>query len=285
MPDSIEQAIRQATQLLTASGSDSARLDAEILLASILQKDRTFLRTWPEHTLTTAQEQQFQAWLARRQQGEPIAYITGRQGFWSLDLTVTEATLIPRPETELLVEQALSLIPANECWRIIDLGTGSGAIALALAKERPQSQFIATDIHFKSLQLAAMNASRHRIHNVDFVAANWLTPFQPDLYVDMVVSNPPYIMNTDPHLEQGDVRFEPRRALIAGTTGLDDIQIIIQQAYQHLKAKGWLLIEHGYHQANQVQQLMAKQDFHSIKNIRDYNQQPRITLAQKGENR
>ena len=279
----IEQILQQAVSVLSP-GSDSARLDAEILLAEVLHKERTFLRTWPEQILTPQQEQQFQQLIQRRREGEPIAYITGQQEFWSLELSVNTNTLIPRPETELLVEQAIEIIPQHECWKIMDLGTGSGAIALALAKERPVSQFIATDIHFPSLQLAQQNAIRHQVNNIRFVASHWLDAFKEELQLDMILSNPPYIMSDDPHLSQGDVRFEPRRALTSGPTGLDDIQQIIQQAFIRLKPGGWLLIEHGYHQADEVSLLMQKQGFISIKNLRDHANQPRLSLCQKKEN-
>ncbi|MCW9023494.1 MAG: peptide chain release factor N(5)-glutamine methyltransferase [Gammaproteobacteria bacterium] len=281
---SIEQVLQQAVAVLSTS-SDSAQLDAEILLADILQKDRTFLRTWPEHRLTNEQARQFSDLIKRRQQGEPVAYITGKQGFWSLALSISNDTLIPRPETELLVEQALQIIPQNICWQIMDLGTGSGAIALALAKERPASHFVATDIDFASLKLAQQNAVAHHIMNVHFVAAHWLTPFNAELQLDMVVSNPPYIMSGDPHLKQGDVRYEPERALASGKTGLDDIRLIIKQSYTQLKPEGWLLIEHGYHQAEDLHQLMHEQGFISINNLRDYGNQPRLSLCQKKDKR
>ena len=280
MPISIEQALQQARNILSPA-SDTARLDSEVLLAFILDKGRTFLRTWPEQTLTDPQQQQYHQLIERRKTGEPVAYIIGAKEFWSLKLSVTPDTLIPRPETELLVEQALQRIPANSQWTILDAGTGTGAIALALASERPRCQIIATDISCANLQVARNNTVTNRINNVAFIAADWLNPVAADFQFDMVVSNPPYIVENDPHLAQGDVRFEPRRALTAGKTGLDDIKTIIQQAYDHLKPGGWILLEHGYHQADEVINLLKQQAFVSIQDMEDYAGQPRLALAQK----
>ena len=279
---SIEHALQQANQILSPH-SDTARLDSEVLLSYILEKNRTFLRTWPEQTLTKTQQQKYHELVQRRKAGEPVAYIIGTQEFWSLELKVTPDTLIPRPETELLVEQALLRIPTDSHWTILDAGTGSGAIALAIASERPTCQILATDISLANLYIAQRNAVTNKINNVTFVAANWLMPFVSDFQFDMVVSNPPYIVENDPHLYRGDVRFEPHRALTAGETGLDDIKTIIQQTYAHLKPGGWLLLEHGYHQADDVISLMTQQDYISIHYLKDYGGQPRLSLAQKPE--
>ena len=280
MPLSIEQVLQQAIDILTPC-SDSARLDSEILLAFTLEENRTFLHTWPEQILSESQQQKFNTFIQRRKAGEPVAYIIGTQEFWSLNLKVSPDTLIPRPETELLVEQALQRIPKDSNWIILDAGTGSGAIALAIASERPACQLIATDISLANLCLAQSNAIANKISNITFIAANWLKPFIADFQFNMVVSNPPYIVENDPHLQQGDLRFEPQRALTAGKNGLDDIKIIIQQTYTHLKPGGWLLIEHGYHQADDVMKIMKQQAYVSITYLRDYGGQPRLSLAQK----
>ena len=280
MLSSIKNILQKASYILSPY-SDTARLDSEVLLAFILEENRTFLHTWPEQILSESQQQKFNTLIQRRKAGEPVAYIIGTQEFWSLNLKVSPDTLIPRPETELLVEQALQQIPKDSNWIILDAGTGSGAIALAIASERPACQLVATDISLANLCLAQSNAIINNINNITFIAANWLKPFIADFQFDMVVSNPPYIVENDPHLQQGDVRFEPLRALTAGKNGLDDIKVIIQQAYTHIRPGGWLLIEHGYHQADDVIKLMKQQTYVSIEYLRDYGGQPRLSLAKK----
>ena len=281
MPHTVYDALHHATAILKHTPHDSAKLDAELLLASVLNKDRTWLRTWPDQALSPAQWQAFEALTLRRQQGEPVAYILGHRDFWSLNLTVTADTLIPRPETERLVELALAKIPEHANWDILDLGTGSGAIALAIAKERPGCNVIATDKSIMALGIARQNADRHAINNIHFLASHWLAAFNPSFQVEMILSNPPYIMEHDPHLSAGDVRFEPTSALAAGVEGLDDLDTIVSTAKTHLIPGGWLLLEHGYHQQAALARLLAKQDFQSINCHHDYAGQPRISLGQR----
>ncbi len=257
--------------------SDTPRLDVEILLCHILKKNRSYLYTWPENQLTDDQYQQFQTLLDHRIHGKPIAYLTGNKEFWSLELQVTKDTLIPRPETELLVEQTLIRLPSNST--IIDLGTGTGAIALAIAKERPQCHITATDKSSQALQIAKNNAQNLALQNVKFILSDW---FSKDLgMATIIVSNPPYIRIDDPHLIQGDVQHEPRNSLISGIDGLTDIRKIIIQSYNHLLKEGWLLLEHGYDQAEQVRNLLTENNYHSIETYNDLSNQPRVTVGQK----
>ena len=200
--------------------SPSARLDAELLLAAALGKPRSFLRTWPERVVDREVRERFEGWLARRRAGEPVAYILGRQGFWSLDLEVAPHTLIPRPDTELLVETALQLLPASPA-RVLDLGTGTGAIALALACERLSWQVSGVDRIPEAVALAERNRERLRLANVGFRQSHWFSALEGERFA-LIVGNPPYIPGSDPHLQQGDVRFEPKSALVAGHDGLDD---------------------------------------------------------------
>ncbi len=281
MSHTINDTIRDAIAILKHSQNDSARLDAELLLASVLDVDRTWLRTWPEKMLSPDQQQMFEARLQRRQKGEPVAYILGQRDFWTLRLAVTTETLIPRPETELLVEQALARIPENARWTVLDLGTGSGAIALAAAKERPRCKLIATDRSLAALSIARQNAERNAIDNIHFLASNWLAGFARAFQADMILSNPPYIMEGDPHLSSGDVRFEPHTALAAGIEGLDDLQNILSTAKAHLKPGGWLLLEHGYQQQAALATGLAQQGYQSICCYHDYASQPRLSLGQR----
>lgn len=274
----IKTILDTATQQL-ADLQDSPRLESELLLAQVLKQDRTWLHTWPETKLTPQQEQQFWQLFQRRVNGEPIAQLLGRQGFWSLELKVTPATLIPRPATERLVELALTWIPPRVHWRIADLGTGSGAIALALASERPNSEIIATDVSAAALAVARTNAQELGLSNVTFLEGDWLAPLQTLPPFQMIVSNPPYICRTDPHLLQGDVRFEPPTALVAGDDGLDAIRTLVTSARQHLTPGGWLLLEHGYDQAAAVIDLLHAAGFEEVRDYRDLAGQPRVAAG------
>jgi len=209
---------------------------------------RTDSAAQPLRPLPEAIHAAFTALIERRQQGEPIAYITGRREFWSLDLAVSPATLIPRPETELLVEQALARIRLEEPSRIADLGTGCGAIALAIAHERPQARVLAIDSSDAALEIARANAESLGVASIEFHLGEWFAPVENQRF-DIVVSNPPYLRADDPHLRVGDLRFEPRAALVAGTEGLEAIRAIAHAALAHLAAGGWLLLEHGFDQA------------------------------------
>lgn len=258
--------------------SPTPRLDAELLLAQALGKSRSYLHTWPEHEPAAAQLAGYQAALARRRAGEPVAYILGRQGFWSLDLDVARHTLIPRPDTELLVETALALLPATPL-QALDLGTGTGAIALALACERPAWQMTGVDRVAAAVALAQGNGARLQLTNARFAESCWFSALAGQRF-QLIVSNPPYIAAADPHLSQGDVRFEPSSALVAGVDGLDDIRLIIEQAPAHLLGGGWLLLEHGFEQAEAVRELLSRRGFTAVDSRRDLGGHQRISVGQ-----
>ena len=257
--------------------SPSAKLDAEWLLAAALGKPESYLRTWPEREVPAECEARFAADLARRRRGEPVAYILGRQGFWSLELEVAPHTLIPRPDTELLVETALQLLPSTAV-EVLDLGTGTGAIALALAHERPTWRVIGVDRIAEAVDLAQRNAQRLRLDNAVFCESRWFSALAEQRFA-LIVSNPPYIPARDPHLHEGDVRFEPSSALVAGDDGLDDIRQIIASAPNHLLSEGWLLLEHGYDQAPAVRELLAESGFVDVQSRRDFGGHERISLG------
>ncbi|MDM8563262.1 peptide chain release factor N(5)-glutamine methyltransferase, partial [Candidatus Marithioploca araucensis] len=252
------------------------RLDAEILLCYVLGVTRSYLYAWSDKILTPNQYAQFQALLTRRAQGEPIAYITGRKEFWSLDLQVTENTLIPRPETELLVEQALARLSPESQAEVIDLGTGSGAIALAIAQERPFCRILATDNSMAALKVARANAQNLGIQQVAFLMSDWWAALG-EIKATLIVSNPPYIAKDDPHLT--GVKVEPRRALVAGVDGLADIRQLIAGAISHLEIGGWLLLEHGYDQAEAVRKLFIQQGYESVTTYKDLAGLPRVTVG------
>ena len=273
----ISGALKQA-EVVLAPVSDSARRDAEVLLCHVLNQSLTYLRTWPERELSGVQQTAFDDLIRKRQQGEPVAYLTGEREFWSMPFLVTSDTLIPRPETELLVEQTLARLPADAPQTVVDLGTGSGVIALALAKERPHWQLTATDASFAALRIAEKNARRLKLDNVQFEYGSWYAPLKGRRY-HAIISNPPYVADRDPHLAQGDVRFEPNSALVSGGDGLDDIRQIVAGAPAHLHAGGWLLLEHGYDQGAAVAALLSQQGFQQVATLRDLAGQPRVTLG------
>jgi len=280
MSTTIQQALTTATQQLSDQ-HDTANLDAELLLAHVLHQSRTWLYTWPDKTLNSKQLTAFEVLIQRRLSGEPIAHIIETRAFWDLVLRVTPDTLIPRPETERLVELALERIPLEASWRIVDLGTGTGAIALALAKERPTCRVLATDKSSAALEVATENARLNQIANVTFRLGDWLGAIDEDSLFEMIVSNPPYIKEDDPHLQQGDVRFEPASALQAGTQGLDDLQHIIIEALHHLKPGGWLVLEHGYDQGATVKRLLQQTGYQQVEDYTDLAGQPRIAVGSK----
>ncbi|OWL90745.1 peptide chain release factor N(5)-glutamine methyltransferase [Halopseudomonas aestusnigri] len=258
--------------------SDTARLDAELLLCHAIGKPRTYLRTWPERRPDAEQLRRFEQLLSQRRSGVPIAYLLGEQGFWSLQLEVSNRTLIPRPDTERLVEVALELGPQGHA-EVLDLGTGTGAIALALAVERPDWQVTGVDRVAEAVALARRNAERLQIGNACFEQSDWFTALAGRCF-DLIVSNPPYIAADDPHLQQGDVRFEPDSALVSGADGLDDIRTLVQLAPAHLQATGWLLFEHGWQQADAVAQLLRDRGFEQVQSWRDLGGQQRVTGGQ-----
>jgi|SRR5450830_375697 len=257
--------------------SPTARLDAELLLAAALGKSRSYLHTWPEKIVSSEAALAFSDFLVRRRGGEPVAYILGQQGFWKLDLEVAPHTLIPRPDTELLVEAALELLPATPA-RVLDLGTGSGAIALALANERPAWNVTAVDRVPEAVALAERNRQRLGLNNATVLSSHWFSALDGQRF-QLIISNPPYIASSDPHLAQGDVRFEPASALVAGADGLDDLRLIIAQAPKHLEADGWLMLEHGYDQAEAVRELLSAQGFSEVHSRTDLGGHQRISLG------
>jgi len=273
----VSQLLKSATQQLLKL-TDSPRLDAEVLLAHCLQKNRTWLVTWPDKELSAADIAQFNALLLRRITGEPIAHITGTREFWSLPLTVTADTLIPRPDTELMIEKILEVYPADADISLVDLGTGSGAIALALAYERPNWKITATDQSTAALAIAKHNADNLNLRNVSFKLGSWFEPLGNEVF-DVIASNPPYIAQTDPHLTQGDTRFDPITALASGADGLDDIRLITSQARKHLKPLGRLFIEHGYDQKPEMLDIFSKNGLTEIQQANDMANNPRITFA------
>ncbi|HFK4758833.1 TPA: peptide chain release factor N(5)-glutamine methyltransferase [Citrobacter farmeri] len=259
--------------------SESPRRDAEILLEFVTGKGRTYLLAFGETPLTDVQQAQLATLLARRQRGEPIAHLTGVREFWSLPLFVSPATLIPRPDTECLVEQALARLPSGPC-RILDLGTGTGAIALALASERPDCEVTAVDRMPDAVELAQRNAAHLAINNIHIQQSDWFSAL-PDRPFTMIVSNPPYIDEQDPHLTQGDVRFEPLTALVAGDSGIADIVHIIEQSRARLEAGGFLLLEHGWQQGAAVRDAFIRAGYQAVETCRDYGDNERITLGRK----
>lgn len=260
------------------SKSESPKRDAEILLEHVTGKARTYLLAFGETLLTAEQEAQLAALLARRKTGEPVAHLVGEREFWSLPLYVSTATLIPRPDTECLVEQALARLPTAAC-SILDLGTGTGAIALALATERPDCTVTAVDVMPDAVTLAQRNVERLGLGNVTVLQSSWFSALENRLFA-LIVSNPPYIDENDPHLEQGDVRFEPLTALVAANEGLADLDHIVTTSRQHLLSGGWLLVEHGWTQGNAVRALFTNAGYRAVATCRDYGGNERLTLGQ-----
>ncbi|MFA5912049.1 MAG: peptide chain release factor N(5)-glutamine methyltransferase [Burkholderiales bacterium] len=250
-------------------------LEARMLAERALGKPRAWLIAHADETPGAAAEQAFAAMAERRRQGEPIAYILGEREFYGLDFGVTPAVLIPRPETELLVELALERLPADAAARVLDLGTGSGAIAVTLAQQRPQARLTAVDVDYAALTLARANAKRHGV-SVRFFCGDWFGALAGERF-DLIVSNPPYVAEGDPHLALGDVRFEPQRALVGGADGLDCIRAIVAQAQAHLLAGAWLLFEHGYDQAPSCRALLEARGYAEVQSWPDLAGIPRVS--------
>ncbi|WP_300003076.1 peptide chain release factor N(5)-glutamine methyltransferase [uncultured Cedecea sp.] len=255
--------------------SDSPKRDAQILLGFVTGKSRTFILAFAETTLTDIQYSQLAILLARRINGEPVAYLVGEREFWSLPLRVSPATLIPRPDTECLIEHALTCLPSRPC-HILDLGTGTGAIALALASERPDCQVTALDVVPEAVALARSNAENLAITNVKVLQSHWFSALEEQRFA-LIISNPPYIDSDDPHLSQGDVRFEPKSALVADNHGLADIEILVSKARDFLEPNGWLILEHGWQQGLEVRQLFIHAGFNDVNTGKDYGDNERLT--------
>lgn len=275
----IEQALNQTAAQFAQSGSDSPLLDASVLLCHALQKPRSYLFTWPEKALTQEQNIAFGLLVERRLAGEPVAYIIGEREFWSLPLSVAPSTLIPRPDTERLVELALEKAPQIQ-GDILDLGTGTGAIALALASELPHRHVVGIDLQPQARDLAASNGEKLGLDNANFLAGSWFEPLENGTKFALIVSNPPYIDDADPHLSQGDVRFEPRSALVADEQGLADIRHIAHHARQYFVNGGWLLFEHGFEQGTAVRAILQQLGYQHVSTQQDYAGKDRVTLGQ-----
>lgn len=264
------------TALATATQRLGERVDAEWLLLHALGKPRSWLIAHADDALDATTAAAFATLVERRAGGEPVAYLIGHRGFWSLEIEVTPDTLIPRPETELLVELALARVPSDEAFRVADLGTGSGAIALALAHERPRAQVVATDASEPALVVARRNARRLGLAHITFAQGDWLAPLAGQRF-GLIVSNPPYIEAADPHLRQGDLRFEPAAALASGVDGLEAVRRIVGEARDHLEPGGWLLLEHGWKQGTAVRGLLHAAGYAEVFTAQDLEQRDRVT--------
>jgi len=276
----VRKALKVATSVLEHT-SDSARLDAELLLAIAFGRDRAWLYAHDDAQLTAKQAQVFQTLLAQRAEGRPIAHLTGLREFWSLEFAVNEYTLVPRPETEVLVETALQHIPDNIACRVLDLGTGSGAIAIAIASERAGSDIVATDRSHGALEIAAENAQRHCPGRITFFQGDWYAALPADVALfDVIVTNPPYIGEAEEELTDPELAFEPAAALYSGKDGLHAIRQIVAKASNHLSPGGWLLIEHGFAQAADVAKLLTAAGFKSVDNVPDLSGHPRVSYGQ-----
>jgi release factor glutamine methyltransferase len=282
MINNIDSAIRWARAQIE-SCSDSARLDAELLLAHCLDKPRSYLYSWPEQEISDSCWQSYRQLVQRRLEPTPIAYLLGRREFFSLEFTTRQQALVPRPETELLVEQALLLIPPQQALRVCDLGTGSGIIAITLKKHRPLAQVYATDIDPACIELARENARKHAV-DIEFIESDWYRGLAAALSFDLIVANPPYIAADHPFLKQGDLPAEPSLALTPGVTGLEALRQIITRAPRHLVGGGYLVLEHGYDQQSAVADLLAANGFAEIRCEYDDNDLPRTSIAKLVEN-
>ena len=280
MPQSSYSTIVEAQQWAfsqLASTSESAHVDAEALLVHCLNKSRSFLYTWPEKTLTVEQFKNFQQMIKKRQQGMPVAHIIGEREFWSLPFIVNESTLIPRPDTEILVETALNLDVRFNA-RVLDLGTGTGAIALSLAHEKPKWRITAIDKVPEAVALAKANRANLNVEQVEILQSDWFSAVK-DRDFDLIVSNPPYIDEQDEHLHMGDVRFEPQSALTAADEGYADLYHIADKAREHLLPGGFLLLEHGYQQAIKVRQKLIDLGYKEVATVRDFGSNDRCTIG------
>jgi release factor glutamine methyltransferase len=269
--NNIQSILQQHSKLLEATLNidfNSARIEVRGLLQTVLQVSHAYLLSHSEYQLYDEQYAHYSTLFERRLCGEPIAYILGEREFFGLNFKVTPATLIPRPETELLVEIALQRILRQGACRVLDMGTGSGAIALSIAQQRPNAEVVAVDASEAALGIAQLNMRQLNLNNVKLIHSDWFTELQGERF-DVIVSNPPYIAADDAHLTQGDLRFEPRTALASGADGMEDIRHICARAKSHLNAQGWLLLEHGYNQAESVRALLRQSGFSDVFSAQD----------------
>jgi len=253
-------------------------LDAQVLLTHILQCNTAHLAAWPEKALSEEQLSNYQQLIQQRQQGSPVAHLTGSREFWSLDFFVNNSTLIPRPETETLVEYVLEKFSSKKNLKLLDIGTGTGAIAITIATEKPDWEIVASDISEEALKLARQNSNKHQTNNVHFLHSDWFENIAGHKF-DIIISNPPYIANDDPHLQQGDVRFEPISALTSGQTGMDDIEHLCLHAKEYLTERGYLAVEHGYNQKQQVADCFARNGYTNIEQKQDLSGHIRMTAG------
>ena len=283
MSEQIDTAVRWGKEQISAC-SETARLDAELLLAHCLNKPRSYLYSWPERELSEPCWQQFRQLVKMRVLPVPVAYLIGRREFYSMEFVSTDAALVPRPETELLVELALEIMPQDQPVNVCDLGTGTGIIAIALKKQRPLASIFATDVDPSCLELARENADRHNT-SIDFIQSDWYEQVPAGLKFDLIVSNPPYIASDHPFLQQGDLPAEPQIALTPGTTGLEAIETIVNGAAGYLNSGAYLILEHGYDQQAAVEELLQAQGFKQIRCVNDLNDLPRASIAKRVDNR
>ncbi|TXI19442.1 MAG: peptide chain release factor N(5)-glutamine methyltransferase [Nitrosomonas sp.] len=267
------------SQALAEAHRHIDQIDARILLEHVLDVAHAFLLTYPDYVLTALQQEMYLHFVQSRMEGVPVAYLVGKRDFFDLTFKVSQAVLVPRPETELLVELALDLTASGKPYRILDLGTGSGVIAITLARHRPQARIVAVDRSDDAIAIARWNAENLGVSNLRFIAGNWFDELSGEEF-DLIVSNPPYVAESDPHLQQGDLRFEPLIALSAGKNGLTCIRHIIEAAPSHLVDSGWLLLEHGYNQADECRQLLQNKDFSNIRSYPDLAGIMRVTGGQ-----
>ena len=275
----IQQALQQARQNL-AESSPTAGLDAQVLLSHILQCNTAHLLAWPEKKLNREQIANYRQLIQQRQQGVPVAHLTGLREFWSLNFSVNDSTLIPRPETETLIEFILDKFSDREKIKLLDMGTGTGAIAITIATEKPGWEIFASELIEDALKLARDNSNSHQTSNITFIHSDWFNNIKHNDF-DIIVSNPPYIANDDPHLLAGDVRFEPQSALSAGTTGMNDIEHLCAHAKNHLTQNGWLIVEHGYNQKQLVADCFAENGYVEIEHKNDLSGHIRMTAGKK----
>lgn len=266
-------------RILSRAVPNVDEIDVELLLASVLETTRGMMKAYPERELSAEEKEKFDILVQRRSNGEPVAYLVGHKEFWSLDFIVTPDVLIPRADTELLVEMALENLEQGNDLRVLDMGTGCGAIALSIASERKDVQVVATDASAEALQIAKLNAKHLQITNVEFALGDWYTALGDDKKFNMIVSNPPYVADFDPHLEQGDLRFEPNTALVGGSEGMDYLRHIVGLAPKYLFAGGQLMVEHGYDQEALVRAEFEQAGFSNITCYKDIAGIPRVTAG------